>query len=188
MNPRANIKSRCSGLVFGLIALCLVACDPPTEPLSAQAWSEQVQEAHARAEQLSGRAAGVEARAVQAREALQAALAVEVPTAVDARLADSLRADAWYRSAEMALLANDSSLAIQDANEGLRLEHAEPVFVANLYVIRGRAHERAGAETEAAADYHQALLVSEGLLLELLDSPATTIEASPSSAEDEPSE
>jgi hypothetical protein len=38
------------------------------------------------------------------------------------------------------------------------------VFTANLYIARGKALERQGDASGASRDYHDALLLTEGLL------------------------
>ena len=78
-----------------------------------------------------------------------------------------LRQDAYYQLARLATGQNDAATAKSHADAGLALGGSD-VFVANLWVARGQAHEALGEAAEAASDYHRALLINERLLDALL--------------------
>ena len=72
--------------------------------------------------------------------------------------------DTHYRLAGLDLRANDPSAALLQAERGLTLGGGQDLFVANLLVARGAAHEARGEAPAAAADFHAALLINEVLL------------------------
>ena len=53
-----------------------------------------------------------------------------------------------------------------DADRGLALGRATDLFVANLLVVRGAAHEALDEGPAAAEDYHEALVINDRLLAE----------------------
>ena len=72
--------------------------------------------------------------------------------------------DTYYRLAGLDLRASDPSAALLQAERGLTLGGGQDLFVANLLVARGAAHEARGEAPAAAADFHAALLINEVLL------------------------
>jgi hypothetical protein len=76
--------------------------------------------------------------------------------------------DTHYRLATLDLRARDAAAAMEHAERGLALGGARDLFVANLLVVRGAAHEARGEAPAAAADFHAALLINEELLTESL--------------------
>lgn len=76
--------------------------------------------------------------------------------------------DTYYRLAGLALRAHDPSAALLQAERGLTHGGSQDLFVANLLVARGAAHEARGEAPAAAADFHAALLINEALLAETL--------------------
>ncbi len=76
--------------------------------------------------------------------------------------------DTYYRLAGLDLRAHDPSAALLQAERGLTLGGGQDLFVANLLVARGAAHEARGEAPAAAADFHAALLINEALLADSL--------------------
>ena len=75
----------------------------------------------------------------------------------------AIRQDAFYQLARWSLVDEDADGALAFADAGLALG-GDDIFRANLWVVRGQAHEALGQSTRAAADYHEALLINETLL------------------------
>ena len=76
--------------------------------------------------------------------------------------------DTYYRLAGLDLRGQDASGALLHAERGLALGGGQDLFVANLLVARGAAHEARGEAPAAAADFHAALLINEQLLADSL--------------------
>jgi hypothetical protein len=107
--------------------------------------------------------------AVAARAALEAAVAdARGARDDDARLALQ---DTYFRIARLALEGHDAPGALKAADAGLALGAAPHLFVANLYVVRGSAHEALDDARAAAFDYQRALVINEALLHEGLAKP-----------------
>ena len=77
--------------------------------------------------------------------------------------ARAIRQDAFYQLARWSMANEDAPGALVFADAGLALGGGD-VFRANLWVARGQAHEALGQATQAAGDYHEALLINETLL------------------------
>lgn len=124
-------------------------------------WLADATRRHARADELLDR--GDEAGA-------RAQLAAVVDTLAPLGDADDDRRrvlqDTHYRLAALDLRAHDPSAALLQAERGLTLGGGQDLFVANLLVARGAAHEARGEAPAAAADFHAALLINEVLLAE----------------------
>jgi hypothetical protein len=128
-------------------------------------WLAEATQRHARADELLDRGDAPGARA-------------ELTGAVDllARRTDAdddrrrMLQDTYYRLAGLDLRAHDPASALLQAERGLTLGGGSDLFVANLLVARGAAHEARGEATAAAADFHAALLINEQLLAERLRS------------------
>jgi hypothetical protein len=82
--------------------------------------------------------------------------------------------DTYYRLAGLDLRARDASGALLQAERGLSLGGGQDLFVANLLVARGAAHEARGEAPAAAADFHAALLINEQLLAHSLQDAGGT--------------
>lgn len=81
--------------------------------------------------------------------------------------------DTYFRLARIDLDAGDPISALANAGHGLELGRPSDLFVANLLVVRGAAHEALGNAPLAAEDYHQALLINDELLAKTFnDHPA----------------
>jgi len=91
-----------------------------------------------------------------------------VPPAVPADDRRGVLQDTYFRLAELDLQARDARGALGSADRGLALGRADDLFVANLLVVRGAAHEALGDGPAAATDYHDALLINDKLLTETL--------------------
>jgi hypothetical protein len=72
--------------------------------------------------------------------------------------------DTYFRLARLALGDHDPRQALAFADAGLTFGTAPHLFVANLMVARGAAHEAAGDPRAATADYQRALAINEALL------------------------
>lgn len=105
-----------------------------------------------------------------ARAALLAAVEAPPPSSVPDRDARVVRQDLYYRLALVDLASGAPEHAESWAAKGLALGEERDVFVANLYIVRGRAREARGNEVKAARDYHHAISISENLLDEALGS------------------
>jgi hypothetical protein len=88
----------------------------------------------------------------------------DVPT--DARR--GVLQDTYFRMAKIDLDVGDPAVAVRDADSGLALGRADDLFVANLLVVRGAAHEALNDGAAAAADYHAALVINDRLLADTL--------------------
>ena len=119
------------------------------------------------------RAATESAAAERARESgdraeamthLRALVDSEVPTSVAEEDARVVRQDAYDRLARLVLEEGDPARALTLVDRGLGLGERDDVFTASLLTTRGRIHEAAGRDREAARDYHRALRINEVLL------------------------
>lgn len=104
-----------------------------------------------------------------ARAALLALVAAEAPRAAGSDERRLVVQDAYFRLARLALAERDARQAAGYADAGLALGTAPHVFVANLYVVRGAAHEALADARSAAEDYHRALIMNEQLLGQVLE-------------------
>ena len=135
-----------------LALLILVGCADG----GARAWIE--------ASRAQSEAAAAADDVAQARAALEALLALEVPSTVAEDDARVIRQDAHERLGRLWLAQGDGARALAEVQRGLVLGEADDIFTANLWVLRGRVREARGEDSEAAADYHRALLIHEHLL------------------------
>ena len=145
---RSSIQCWALGFMLGV---SLVGC-------SDNAWIGDVRSAQESAEQAAERG--------NYREAIQRLRPVaEGELSRPARVGDSraIRQDAFYQLARWSLANEDATDALVFADAGLALG-GDGVFRANLWVVGGQAHEALGRSTQAAADYHEALLINETLL------------------------
>jgi tetratricopeptide (TPR) repeat protein len=152
----ARLLRRAAALVAALALL--VGCGD-----GAARWTRRAAEDSAAAERALAR--GDRDEAVRRLTAL---VEREVPSGVadaDARL---VRRDACDRLARIALARGNAERARRWVAEGLSQGEAEDVFTANLLTTRGRLHEAAGRDAQAARDYHRALRIHEALLDEVL--------------------
>ena len=73
--------------------------------------------------------------------------------------------DTYYRLARLDLDRANPAAALANVERGLALgraaDPAADIFVANLFVARGAAHQALGDALAASADYHQALVINE---------------------------
>ena len=103
--------------------------------------------------------------------ALLALVERNAPAAVDPQQRQLALQDTYFRLARLALTTHDSQQALAYADLGLALGSEPHLFVANLLVARGAAHEALADPRAAAEDYHRALLMNETLLHEALPQP-----------------
>jgi hypothetical protein len=78
--------------------------------------------------------------------------------------------DTYFRLARLALDGRAPAEAVGQAEQGLALGGGD-LFVANLLVARGAAHEALGETAAALADYDRALRINETLLRSTLSPP-----------------
>jgi predicted negative regulator of RcsB-dependent stress response len=159
MNTRLTAPVR--PLAFALLVAfaCgpwLAGCDPGAD---ARAWVEAT-EADSQAADAAFEAGELEVAA----QRLEAIAARPAPSSVAADDARVVRQDAYERLARVQLELEELDAAQASVDRGIALGDADDVFVANLYTTRGRIHERAGRDREAAADYHRAITILEAAL------------------------
>lgn len=106
---------------------------------------------------------------VGAREALRGIVDAPAPAGVPGGDRRGVLQDTFFRLAELDLDERDPRGALANAERGLALGRANDVFVANLLVMRGAAHEALGESPAAVEDYHQALVINDRLLSKALD-------------------
>jgi hypothetical protein len=157
-----------------LLLLCLLLLLAPACSRAPQApeWAAVAARAHADADERLDRGdrAG-------AREALLALVATAPEAARTGAGAGEVRRvllqDTHFRLARLALEAGEPAEAARQAEAGLGLgrDGEESLFVANLLVVRGAAHEALGKASAAMEDYQRALRINETLLHEALPSP-----------------
>ena len=102
------------------------------------------------------------------REPLEAFVKSPVPAGVRPEDALLVRRGAFARLAELSIAAKQWDSAQSWADQGLALGGASDVTGASLHVARGRAHEALGHDAEAVADLHDALVIDEALLKQLV--------------------
>jgi hypothetical protein len=156
--------TRRARLVLVLLAVLGVWAVGCAQGRDEAAWLAGVERAHqsADAAEKRGDVAG-------ARDALRAAAQADVPGRVPDRDARVMRQDLYYRLALLELRGSAPEKAVIWADQGLSLGGApRDVFVANLYIARGRAREARGDAVAAGRDYHEAIRISETLLDEAL--------------------
>jgi len=144
-------------LAFAFLAFFAVACGPADD--EAAAWLANAQAAHAEADDES---------VDEAIATLEAFARLAPPEGVDARDARIVRQDLFYRVSRLALDSGDASRARALADEGLALGRGDDLFTANLLVARGQAREAEGDALGASEDYHDALLINDALLQQVL--------------------
>ncbi|HEY7373403.1 MAG TPA: hypothetical protein VIF57_14680 [Polyangia bacterium] len=105
---------------------------------------------------------------VGARISLLPIVSGAVPRDVPADARRGVLQDTYFRLAKIDLDVGDPRVALADAERGLALGRAEDLFVANLLVVRGAAHEALHDGEAAAADYHAALVINDRLLAQAL--------------------
>jgi len=103
-----------------------------------------------------------------AREALRGIIAERAPADLPAGDRRAVLQDTYFRLAELDLQGHDPRAALASADQGLALGRADDLFVANLLVVRGAAHEALDQGAAAAEDYHEALVINDRLLAEAL--------------------
>lgn len=83
----------------------------------------------------------------------------------------AVRADLFFRIAELELARGYPATARTRADQGLALGTPDDVYTANLYIVRGRANEALNVKRAAIDDYHRALVINEALLDDLMEDP-----------------
>jgi hypothetical protein len=135
-----------------MVLLLLMACSRSPD------WAEVAAQHHAEADRLID--AG---NRVGARAELEAIITAAPHAGEDGRRVSQ---DAYFRLARLALDDHDPARAARDADAGLALGGGEDLFVANLLVVRGAAHEALGEAAAAVSVYQRALRINERLLHE----------------------
>jgi hypothetical protein len=163
------IGLRSRGWRLGACALLAAAvaagCGRAPAPDRGDRWAAEIADRSREADRRldDGDAAG-------ARAALLALVGEAPPPAVPGASDDRRLAlqDTYFRLARLALGDRDGRQALAYADAGLALGSAPHLFVANLLVARGAAHEALGEARAAAEDYHRALAMNEALLQEVM--------------------
>jgi hypothetical protein len=148
---------------LALLALVLIGCaresaslERSVAPAPAQAWLDEVEQAHATADSASDGQA--------ARAALEAVRERPVPAALGADDRRRVLQDLSFRLGVLALERGDAAGAGDEAERGLALGQADDEFTANLLIVAGRAQAAQGRAGEAARSYGAALAIHERLL------------------------
>jgi hypothetical protein len=158
----AAVSLRRAAAAVALAGLLALGCSR-RHPAADSAWVGEAARLHALADQLL--AAG---NRPAARDALAGIVDGPVPAAVPADARRGVRQDTYFRLAQLALDERDARGAVALADRGLALGDGADLFVANLLVVRGAAHEALRDDPAAARDYHRALVINEALLAETL--------------------
>ncbi len=103
-----------------------------------------------------------------AEETLLAALAERAPVGVEPEILALVRKDQLFRLADIYLVMGEPQRALDASDRGLALGDGRDLFTANLHIARGKALEALERAPEAAVALHRALLISDGLLHDLL--------------------
>jgi hypothetical protein len=142
-------------LVLVLVAGCSHAAAPA-------GWLERAREAHQNADTalLRGDLDG-------GRNALREFVDAPLPNRIALEDRRVVLQDALYRLADIELRDRHPQAALAWADRGLALGGRD-VFYANLLVARGHAREDLGEELWAATDYHDALVINDELLQQVL--------------------
>jgi tetratricopeptide (TPR) repeat protein len=140
-----------------MLAVLLAACSR-----APRDWSELAAVRHAEADNLIDH--GDRDRARQVLEAIVAS----APESGAESTRRVLLQDTRFRLARLALDAHDAALAARHADAGLALGGDDDLFVANLLVVRGAAHEAMGEPGSAVPLYQRALRINEALLHQTL--------------------
>jgi predicted negative regulator of RcsB-dependent stress response len=146
-------------VAMSLLLTLASGCGDAGSDSGARAWIERAATESAAAE--SARERG---EVDQAIARLTTIVDSEVPTGVAEEDARVVRQDAYDRLARLVLERGDPARALTLSNRGLALGERDDVFTASLLTTRGRIHEAAGRDREAARDYHRALEINEALL------------------------
>lgn len=146
------IRRRC--FLACALACALTACDG-----GGRAWVEANAADSAAAERAL--ASGDDQEAIEHLSRIAERRAPEAVAEEDARV---VRQDAYDRWAQIELGNGNEARAMRLVGRGLGLGEGDDVFTANLLTTRGRIHEAAGRDREAARDYHRALRIEEVLL------------------------
>jgi len=152
-----------TGRALALVALTALAlgCSKAPPPYGEGEWITEAARRHGRADE---RLAAGDRPA--ARAELLAVVAASVPTDVSQEDSRGVLQDTYFRLAKLDLDARDPRAAVADADLGLSYGKPADLFVANLLIVRGAAHEALGNGAAAATDYHQALVINDRLLTE----------------------
>jgi hypothetical protein len=152
--------------VVSLAGLLSLGCSR-AEVNDASPWVAEAERRHALADQRleAGDPTG-------AGDALRGIVDARVPGDLPTDDRRGVLQDTYFRLARIALDARDPRAALAAANRGLGLGRASDLFVANLLIVRGAAHEALGAGAAAVEDYHEALVINDRLLAEALHEPA----------------
>lgn len=162
------IARRLSRLAAGVSLVGLLALGCGRAPVTGDgAWVAEAARRHALADQRLEAGDGP-----AARDALRGIVDARVPDDVPADARRGVLQDTYFRLARIDLDARDALAALADSERGLALGRGSDLgdlFVANLLVARGAAHEALGHGPAAAEAYHQALVINDRLLADTLD-------------------
>jgi tetratricopeptide (TPR) repeat protein len=151
---------------LSLAALCAIGCSQ-RHRAADDPWVAEAARRHALADERleAGDRPG-------ARDALRGIVDAPPPAELPPDDRRGVLQDTYFRLARIDLDARDARAALADAERGLALGQAGDLFVANLLVVRGAAHEALGEGPAAAEDYHRALMINDQLLAKALHQPA----------------
>ena len=141
-----------------LLALC-VGCSQATQP---PAWLDRARDAHQQAD-----SALLRGDLDAGRTALRNFVDAPLPNRIALEDRRVVLQDALCRLADIELRDRHPQAALAWADRGLALGGRD-VFYANLLVARGHAREDLGEEVWAATDYHDALVINDELLQQVI--------------------
>ena len=141
-----------------LLLVALAGCSQAR----ATGWLEQARAAHQQAD-----SALLRGDLDAGRAALREFVDAPAPGRIALEDRRVLLQDALYRLADLELRDRHPQAALAWADRGLALGGRD-LFYANLLVARGHAREDLGEEVWAATDYHDALVINDELLQQVL--------------------
>jgi hypothetical protein len=134
-------------LALTFAAAC--AKHPPEWPVIARIGSEE-------ADMLAQR--GSFSEGVEILERIAQSL---VPARIEGPIDLALAQDSWAHAAQLRLSARQPAAAEHAADPGLALGEISDVYKATLHILRGRARELRGNNTEAASDHDRPAQIDE---------------------------
>jgi hypothetical protein len=158
------ITHRLTRLLAGLVLVGLLALGCSRYPAHGDSpWLDDASSRHARAdEQLAS------GDVPAARDTLRSIVHGRAPADISDDDRRVVLQDTYFRLAKLDLDGGDPRGALANADHGLGVGRADDLFVANLLVVRGAAHEALGESPAAVEDYHQALVINDRLLAQTL--------------------
>ena len=158
------ISHRLTRPLAGLVLAGLLALGCSQRPFHGDGpWFEDAASRHALADQQLARG-----DVPAARDTLLSIVSAHAPAHISDDDRRVVLQDTYFRLAKLDLDGGDPRGALANTDHGLGLGRPDDLFVANLLVVRGAAHEALGEGPAAVEDYHQALVINDRLLAQTL--------------------